>query len=97
MGEQGKEEHLTIDSVRDFRELTEIKPAVKDTGIVIVAGGVPNDFTQDFVVATDILGEAKPMHQYAIQLTVADERDGGLSGSTFKEACFWDKVDLKYE
>jgi deoxyhypusine synthase len=41
MGEQRKEEHLTIDSVRDFRELTEIKLAVKNTGIVIVAGGVP--------------------------------------------------------
>ncbi len=64
-----------MDSVRDFRELTEIKPAVKDTGIVIVAGGIPKNFTQDVVVATDILGEAKPMHKYAIQLTVADERD----------------------
>jgi len=67
MGEQRKEEDLTIDSVRDFRELTEIKPAVKDTGIVIVAGGVPKNFTQDVVVATDILGEARPMHKYAIQ------------------------------
>ncbi len=49
------------------------------------------------VVATDILGKEKPMHKYAIQLTVADERDGGLSGSTLKEACSWGKVDLKYE
>ncbi len=37
------------------------------------------------------------MHKYAIQLTVADERDGGLSGSTLKEACSWGKVDLKYQ
>ena len=92
-----KERHLTIDSVRDFRELTEIKLAVKDTGIVMIGGGVPKNFTQDVVVATDILGEEKPMHKYAIQLTVADERDGGLSGSTLKEACSWGKVDLKYE
>ena len=75
-----KEEHLTIDSVRDFRELTEIKLVVKDTGIIMIGGGVPKNFAQDVVVATDILGEEKPMHKYAIQLTVSDERDGGLSG-----------------
>ncbi|HID29219.1 MAG TPA: deoxyhypusine synthase, partial [Desulfobacterales bacterium] len=92
-----KEEHLTIDSVRDFCELTEIKLAVKDTGIVMVGGGVPKNFAQDVVVATDILGDEKPMHKYAIQLTVADERDGALSGSTLKEACSWGKVDLGYE
>jgi len=92
-----KEEHVSIDSVRDFRELTEIKLAVKDTGIIMVGGGVPKNFTQDVVVATDILGEQKPVHKYAIQLTVADERDGGLSGSTLKEACSWGKVDPKYE
>ena len=92
-----KGKHVMIDSVRDFRELTEIKLAVKDTGVVMVGGGVPKNFAQDVVVATDILGEEKPMHKYAIQLTVADERDGGLSGSTLKEACSWGKVDLKYE
>lgn len=92
-----KEKHLSIDSVRDFRELTEIKLAVKDTGIIMAGGGVPKNFTQDVVVATDILGEQKPVHKYAIQLTVADERDGGLSGSTLKEACSWGKVDLEYE
>ena len=92
-----KNEHVCIDSVRDFRELTEIKLVAKETGIVMLGGGVPKNFTQDVVVATDILGEQKPVHKYAIQLTVADERDGGLSGSTLKEACSWGKVDLKYE
>jgi len=37
------------------------------------------------------------MHKYAVQLTVADERDGALSGSTFKEASSWGKVDQSYE
>jgi len=92
-----KDNHVTIDSVRDFRELTEIKIAAKETGIVMIGGGVPKNFTQDVVVATDILGEQKPVHKYAVQLTVADERDGGLSGSTLKEACSWGKVDLRYE
>ena len=86
-----------IDSVRDFRELTEIKLNCRDTGLVMVGGGVPKNFTQDIVVATDILAQQRPVHKYAIQITVADERDGGLSGSTLREACSWGKVDLKYE
>jgi deoxyhypusine synthase len=88
---------LTIDSVADFRELTQIKMEVGETGIFMIGGGVPKNFTQDVVVATDILGEEQPMHKYAIQITVADERDGALSGSTLKEACSWGKVDVTYE
>ena len=37
------------------------------------------------------------MHKYAIQVTVADARDGALSGSTLKEACSWGKVDIAEE
>jgi deoxyhypusine synthase len=37
------------------------------------------------------------MHKYSVQITVADERDGALSGSTLKEACSWGKVDTVYE
>ena len=37
------------------------------------------------------------MHKYAIQITVADARDGALSGSTLKEASSWGKVDLNWE
>ncbi|HRU93557.1 MAG TPA: deoxyhypusine synthase [Candidatus Marinimicrobia bacterium] len=88
---------VTIDSARDFLELTKIKIAAEETGILMIGGGVPKNFTQDVVVATDVLGIEKPMHKYAVQLTVADERDGGLSGSTLKEASSWGKVDTKYE
>jgi deoxyhypusine synthase len=91
------ERHLTIDSVADFRELTRIKLHVEETGIIMLGGGVPKNFTQDVVVATDILGEETPMHRYAVQITVADERDGALSGSTLQEACSWGKVDTAFE
>src|SRR5688500_20073656 len=63
----------------------------------MVGGGVPKNFTQDIVVAADILGHDAPMHKYAIQVTVADTRDGALSGSTLKEASSWGKVDTTYE
>lgn len=38
-----------------------------------------------------------PMHRYAVQLTVADSRDGALSGSTLREAMSWGKVDTARE
>jgi deoxyhypusine synthase len=49
------------------------------------------------VVAADILGTEAPMHKYAIQITVADVRDGALSSSTLKEASSWGKVDTTFE
>jgi len=92
-----KKDHIAIDSVKDFRELTEIKVKSKDTGLIMIGGGIPKNFVQDTVVAADILGIDTPMHKYALQLTIADERDGALSGSTLKEANSWGKVDSSYE
>ena len=92
-----KTKSISIDSVADFRELTEIKVKSKDTGLLMIGGGVPKNFVQDTVVAADILGVDAPMHKYAVQLTVADERDGALSGSTLKEANSWGKVDVGLE
>ena len=91
------DKHVSIDSAKDFLELTKIKIACKDTGIFMIGGGVPKNFTQDIVVAADILEEDVSMHKYAIQITVADERDGALSGSTLKEASSWGKVETTYE
>lgn len=92
-----KKEHISIDSVKDFKELTELKVKSKETGLVIIGGGVPKNFIQDTVVAADILGIEAPMHKYAVQLTVADERDGALSGSTLKEASSWGKVNQGFD
>ena len=88
---------VTIDSVEDFLDLTRIKIAAKETGLVMIGGGVPKNFAQDVSVAADILGRDAGMHKYAVQITVADVRDGGLSGSTLREAHSWGKVDDQYE
>jgi deoxyhypusine synthase len=89
--------HMSMDSVKDFLELTKVKMEAKDTGIFMIGGGVPKNFTQDTVVAADILGEECPMHKYAVQVTVADVRDGALSSSTLKEASSWGKVETTHE
>jgi len=94
---QNPDKHVSCDSAKDFVELTKIKIATKESGILMIGGGVPKNFTQDIVVAADILQENSPMHKYAIQITVADERDGALSGSTLKEASSWGKVETTFE
>lgn len=89
--------HMTIDSIADFRELTALKVHAGTTGLVMVGGGVPKNFTQDTVVCAEILGHQVAMHKYALQFTVADVRDGACSSSTLKEACSWGKVDTTFE
>jgi deoxyhypusine synthase len=91
------DERVTIDSVKDFLELTKIKMAAQQTGLFMVGGGVPKNFAQDITVAAEILAGDADMHKYAIQITVADERDGALSGSTLKEAHSWGKVEEENE
>jgi len=91
------ESNVSIDSAKDFLELTKIKLEANETGLFMVGGGVPKNFAQDTVVAAEILDKEVPMHKYAIQITVADDRDGALSGSTLKEASSWGKVDMTYE
>src|SRR3989338_4701492 len=89
--------HVSIDSVKDFLELTQIKMASKESGLLMIGGGVPKNFAQDTVVAAEILGTDVPVHKYAVQITVADVRDGACSSSTLKEASSWGKVSTVHE
>ncbi len=84
--------YVSIDSVADFLELTEIKMNCPESGLFMVGGGTPKNFAQDTVVCAEILGKEVPMHKYAIQITVADVRDGACSSSTLLEAGSWGKV-----
>jgi deoxyhypusine synthase len=91
------EAHVSIDSVKDFRELTQIKMRSATSGLFMIGGGVPKNFAQDTVVCAEVLGVEVPMHKYAVQITVADVRDGACSSSTLKEASSWGKVDTVFE
>jgi deoxyhypusine synthase len=95
--ERSPESHMTLDSIKDFRELTQVKIEAGTTGLMMIGGGVPKNFTQDTVVCAEILGKEVEMHKYAVQITVADSRDGACSSSTLKEACSWGKVDIARE
>ena len=95
--EKNPKKHMTIDSIREFRELTEIKIKSKGSGLLMIGGGVPKNFIQDTVICAELLGKDVEMHKYAIQITVADSRDGACSSSTLKEASSWGKVDISKE
>jgi len=95
--EKNPKKHITIDSIREFRELTEIKIQSKSSGLFMIGGGVPKNFVQDTVVCAELLGKEVDMHKYAVQITVADTRDGACSSSTLKEASSWGKVDVSKE
>ena len=95
--ERNPKNHITIDSIREFRELTEIKIKSKGSGLFMIGGGVPKNFIQDTVICAELLGKNVDMHKYAIQITVADSRDGACSSSTLKEASSWGKVDITKE
>ena len=92
--ENNPKNHITIDSIRELRELTEIKIQSKGSGLFMIGGGVPKNFVQDTVICAELLGKEVEMHKYAVQITVADSRDGACSSSTLKEASSWGKVDI---
>jgi len=94
---ENKDSHVSIDSVKDFRELTEIKIQSPTSGLFMIGGGVPKNFAQDTVICAEMLGKEVDMHKYAVQITVADVRDGACSSSTLKEAASWGKVDSVFE
>ncbi len=90
--------YLVLDAIADFRELTDIKIRAGTTGLLMIGGGVPKNFTQDTVVCAEILGhEDVEVHKYAVQITVADVRDGACSSSTLQEAASWGKVSTALE
>jgi deoxyhypusine synthase len=49
------------------------------------------------VVCAELLGKQVGMHKYAVQITVADTRDGACSSSTLQEAHSWGKVSVVNE
>lgn len=90
--------YMVLDAIADFRELTDIKIKAGPTGLLMIGGGVPKNFVQDTVVCAEILGhDDVEMHKYAVQITVADTRDGACSSSTLQEAASWGKVQTVHE
>jgi len=84
---------ITIDSIRDNYEITQIVHESKRTAAFYVAGGVPKNYINDSIVMSYIFGKSTGGHKYAIQMTTDSPHWGGLSGSTLAEAQSWGKIN----
>ncbi len=66
----------------------------KKTGVVLVGGGSPKNFTlQTEPQIQEVLNIKENGHDYFLQFTDARPDTGGLSGATPSEAVSWGKVD----
>jgi len=95
--QNNKKQNMSIDSIKDLKEIAFLKSECGDSGIIIVGGGVPKNYSQDSVVMAEMLGYNVDKHKFGIQISTADQRDGGLSGSTLREAISWGKNDKNME
>ena len=86
---------ITIDSIRDNYEITQLVVQSNRTAAFYVAGGVPKNYINDSIVMSYIFGKDTGGHKYAIQMTTDAPHWGGLSGSTLAEAQSWGKVNKK--
>ncbi len=92
---QDNRDGVSIDSIKDNYELTQIVVQSPVTSAVYVAGGVPKNYINDSVVMAYIFNQDTGGHRYAIQVTTDSPHWGGLSGSTLSEATSWGKVSKK--
>ena len=83
---------ISIDSIQDNYELTQIVAQSPATAAIYVAGGVPKNYINDSIVMSYIFGKRDQGHRYALQVTTAVTADGGLSSSTLDEAQSWGKI-----
>ncbi|MDO8518924.1 MAG: deoxyhypusine synthase family protein [Deltaproteobacteria bacterium] len=86
---------MTISSIQDNYELTQIVHKSRRTSAFYVAGGVPKNYINDSVVMTYIFDRDTGGHKYALQVTTDVPHWGGLSGSTLAEAQSWGKVNVE--
>jgi deoxyhypusine synthase len=86
---------MTISSIRDNYELTQIVVQSPATAALYVSGGVPKNYINDSIVMSYIFGIDTGGHRYAIQVTTDAPHWGGLGGSTLSEATSWGKVSKK--
>ncbi len=78
--------HLTVDAFADIKQIVDICYESPKSGVVIIGGGVPKNFTLQSMLVTP------KSFDLAIQLTTDTPENGGLSGATLSEAISWGKI-----
>ena len=84
----------SIDVNQSTAIVLEAKQSSRRTGVVLVGGGSPKNFTlQTEPQIQEVLRIKEFGHEYFLQFTDARPDTGGLSGATPSEAVSWGKVD----
>lgn len=97
-GHNEESRRFVFDVIGDVYETGRIALESKTTGVIIVGGGTPKNFSQQTWVTAEYLTESKSIqggHKYCIQLTQDAPHWGGLSGCTFEESTSWGKIDFE--
>ncbi|MEM3453166.1 MAG: deoxyhypusine synthase [Candidatus Hadarchaeum sp.] len=81
-----QEHEVTIDVLKDVKEIFELASEAKKPGAVLLGGGVPKNFIFQSMLLTP------RSFDYAIQITMDRPEPGGLSGATLEEAKSWGKI-----
>jgi deoxyhypusine synthase len=88
-----QDRRISIDERKDLDFLInlnyDLKKKKKNSGALILGGGVPKNFILQSVIVPD-----KP-HKYLVQVTTDIPEYGGLSGASLEEAMSWGKLEPK--
>jgi len=86
-----QDHHLRINEMKDLGYLInlnfDLKREKRNTGALILRGGVPKNFIFQSVLVAD-----KP-HKYLVQIATQGPEYGDLTGATLEEAISWGKAD----
>ncbi len=88
---KAKKAPITIDSIQDNYEITQIKMKADRTGVFYVGGGTPKNYISQTEPMQEVMGFPEKPHMYAAQITTDVPQWGGLSGCTFEESQSWGK------
>lgn len=80
---------LIVDAFADIKQIVDICYESPKSGVVIIGGGVPKNFTLQSMLVTP------KSFDLAIQLTTDTPENGGLSGATLSEAISWGKISAE--
>jgi deoxyhypusine synthase len=80
-----KQKKLVFDPLKDFELLTDLVYDAKNSGVIILGGGIPKHHTQYIHTLRGGL-------DVAVQISSARVEDGSLSGAPLKESITWGKL-----
>jgi deoxyhypusine synthase len=86
-----KKRRIIVDQMKDVDESSRITEKAKQTGVVIIGGGVPKNFIQQTAIVSSYQTRHDKAHKFAIQICTDVPEWGGLSGATLEEAQSWGK------